>query len=576
MNGADDVNGRSLSGGTFDRPWVHRQLTALTIARARFRFIRMLQRLRDPRRIVATSLALLFLALYLLNGVFILSARQPADPERLRLWLSGGMVIYAIYHCVRCAWSTSVPDLELTPAEQLWLGGAPIRRSSLAVYHLGTIVMAALMKTFLLAVVLLRDVAHLELLVVGVFTSLVLLESTRLIIGRFAAGLDDAARKRFRSAVSLVAGVLVFQVLARIAAATPLGSPTLMYVLCLFQSLGQTASTDCVQWLSLPWIVPAQIAVTQQYQWITAPQLIASASLVPLSIMILVRVDAVTAAKQISRERGRLESNQFQQNQKEKACLNRQRLRHPLGAWIQRRLPRRAEDTFAVLSRQAISVHRYRGTIVLSFVIPVLLCLSSLATGQQVEQWFYVVGGIAMCTMLLAPPALRLDFRRDLQRMILLRAMPIRPLSMVLGQLTLPILITCVFQWITIIVAAMVTTPGWSQVILWTGMLNALAVFTFASENALFLAFPHHQHSQGVAMMVRAKLTFMGKGAVIAVALGTLALWVMICRNLPQPLVLPGLVGGAILGTWGIAIAAIAACTHCWRRFDVALDVPPQ
>ncbi len=62
-----------------DRRWdgiyLHWQLANLTTWRAKFRIARTLRRIRSPRRIVATSLAVLFFALYLLNGIFILSAR---------------------------------------------------------------------------------------------------------------------------------------------------------------------------------------------------------------------------------------------------------------------------------------------------------------------------------------------------------------------------------------------------------------------------------------------------------------------------------------------------------------------
>lgn len=562
--------------GRWDRPVIHLQLARLTVCRARFRVFRLIDRMRSPRRIVATSLAILFFSLYLLNGLFILSARAPADPERLRLWLSGGMVIYAIYHCVRCVWTKSIADLELTSAEQLWLAGAPVKRSSLAVYHLGNIIVAAMMKTGLLAVVLFGDVAHLELLIVGVFTSLMLLETTRLIAQRLAAGLSHSQRCRLRVGLSLIAGALAFQLVARTIAATPAGSPTWMYLLNSFQSLGQTAACDTIQWLSLPWIVPAKIAVTEQYSLLSLLQLVGAAALIPLAIATLVRVDAWTSRQELSRERDRFRSNQYRTAEAAAASFDSVREVHPARRWLESRLPNWTDDTMAVLSRQATSVRKYKGTIVLSFVVPLLLCLSPLFTGQVVQQWFFVVGGIAMCTMLLAPPALRLDFRRDLRRMLLLRSMPIRPLSMVMGQLTLPILITCSFQWITIAVAAIVTEPGMAQVIMWTGMLNALTVFTFAGENALFLAFPHHQHSEGVAMMVRAKLTFMGKATVIAIAIGLLGGWAILCGRLPQPIVAPCLVSGALLGTWTAAVTAIAACTWCWRRFDLALDIPPE
>ncbi len=455
-------------------------------------------------------------------------------------------------------------------------GRAPLRRSSLAVYHLGNIIIAAMLKTFLLAVVLARDTEHLELLIVGIFSSLVLLESARLIIQRFSAGLSDARRRQFRIAMSLIATLIVFQILARVVAATPMGSPTWVYVLSLFQSLGQTAASDAVQWLSIPWIAAAQIAVTEQYQLITLLQLSVAIALVPLSILLLIRVDAWTSAKQLARERERLDSNQFQRTVANRENLYQSNKVHPIRSWLEQHLPRGGIDALAMISRQAIGVHRYKGTIAFSFLLPILLCLSPLFTGQVTQQWLFVVGGIALCTMLLAPPALKIDFRRDLRRMLLLRSMPMRPLSMVLGQLTLPILITWIFQWITIIVAASVTQPGTTQVILWTGILAALAVFTFATENALFLAFPHHQHSEGVAMMIRAKLTFMGKGAVIAVAIGVLGAWAITCRQLPEPLVGPALVGGAMIGAWSVAAITIAACTLCWRRFDLTLDVPPE
>jgi hypothetical protein len=562
-------------GAAWDKLPTHIELARLTAIRARFRIRRTLDRIRSPRRIIATTLAVVFFLFYLLNGIFILSAREAADPERLRLWLSGGMVLYAIYHCVRCAWSENVADLELTSPEELWLGGAPIKRSSLAVYHVGNMIVPAILKTLLLAVVLARDVAHLELLVVGMFTSLVLLEIVRLMIARWSAGLDGRGRGQFRIAITLVAAAVGMQVIAGILAITPMGSATWMYVLNGFRGLGQTAASDMIQWLSIPWIAAAHLTVTNHYQPLTLLQLFGAASVLPLAILLLVRVDAWSLAKQHEREQERLASGSFQNDshREDFSAATSSQFR----AWIDRRVPDRAADAVAVIARQWVSVRRYRGTIVFSFVVPTLLCLSPLFTGQANQQWLFVVGGIALCTMLLAPPALRIDFRRDLRRMLLLRSLPVKPMSMVLGQLTLPVLITCVYQWITIAVAAAVTQPGLSQLLLWTGMLNALAVLTFAAENALFLAYPHHERSEGVAMMVRAKLTFLGKATVIAISLGLLFAWATICRRLlPDPWVEPTLVMGAVASTWIVAAVSVLATTSCWRRFDLDCDMPPQ
>lgn len=565
-----------MSRVAWDGPQVHWQLARLIAVRSGFRIRRTLDRIRSPRRLLATTLAIGFFLLYLANGFWILSARQPADPERLQLWLSGGMVIYAIYHGLRCAWSHNTSDLELTEAERLWLGGAPIQRSSLASYHVGAMVIPAVLKTLLLAVVLSRDVERMELLLLGVFSSLILLEIVRLITVRWTIGFDSRQLRLFRTAISLVALSIGMQVIAKILASTPSGSPTLLYLLHGFRGLGELASSDVIQWLALPWVPASNLVVADQYHWLTIAQLLASAAVLPLAIWILIRTDARSLQKQHRREQQRLEAGAYQTHQSPAEILDFHSTNILLQG-LESRMPVMLQDAMAVLSRQWVSVRRYRGTIAMSFAVPTLLCLSPLATGQITEQWFYVVGGIALCTMLLAPPALRIDFRRDLRRMLLLRSLPVRPLSMVLGQLTLPILITWLFQWLTLGVAAAVTRPGWDQVALWTGLLSSLAVFTFAMENALFLAYPHHERSEGVAMMVRAKLTFLGKGSVIAISLVMLVAWAMLCRGvLPTNIAEVAFVGGAVAVTWCVAAGAIAAATICWQRFDAGLDIPPQ
>jgi hypothetical protein len=538
----------------------------------------MLSRLRSPRRLIATTLAVVFFALFLLNGIVILSAREPADPARLQLWLSGGMVIYALYHFVRCVWSTRIVDLELTSAEQLWLGGAPVQRSSLAVYHIGNIVVTSLLKTLLLAVVLALDVNHLELLILGVFASLVLLETTRLLIQRWSTGLSVRRRRQMRMVATSIAVCVALRVLSGVILATPWGAPTWLYFLNTFQALGQTAASDVIQWLAIPWLAPAKLAVSEHYTFTTLCCAVASVSLLPVFIVLLVRTDAWANQMRLRREQRRLAEGRFDRTSggdaDRVATLGTKSL---VASMLERYVPRMADGVIALIDRQAVSVRKYWGTIVISFSAPTVLCLAPLLTGRVTEQWRFVVGGIALCTMLLAPPALRLDFRRDLRRMLLLRSLPLRPLPMVVGQLALPVMITLAFQWLTIAIAAAVTLPGWSQVIMWTGMLGALAVATFAAENALFLAYPHHERAEGIVMMIRAKLTFLGKGTVIAIAVVALAIWVTLCqRLLPESISMPITVCGALLATWTLALAAVAGAAWCWKRFDLAYDVPPE
>ncbi len=383
-----------------------RTLTWLRTQRRSFRFRRAMQRMLSPRRIVASSLTVFFVVAYLLNGAYILSARQPADPSRLMLWLSGGMVIYGIYYGVRCAFSQRSDSLEMTPAEHLWLAGAPVSQSALAVSYVVGLLPPALMKTLLLAVVLARDVNHIELMVVGVLISLVLLEIVRTMIARWTAGLAIDQRRRFRVAIALLAISAVLLAIASIFALTPLKSPTWVYLLNAFQALGEVAACDAIQWLSLPWVAPAQLAVTEHYTLLTCLQLMVSLTLVPLATWLLVRVDRWSRQQVHIQERKRLESGATGRGNEDAESI-RMELAESTDHWIYESTSESMRDTLSIAGRHWVSVKRYRWMILGNFIIPVFLCLSPLVTGQEFEQWLYVVGGVGLCTMLLAPPALK-------------------------------------------------------------------------------------------------------------------------------------------------------------------------
>lgn len=550
-------------------------LTWLRWKRREFRFRRAIKRILSPRRIVASSLTIFFVVAYLLNGIYILSARQPADPERLMLWLSGGMVIYGIYYGIRCAWSPVIGGFETTPAEDLWLGGAPIGRTTRAINHVVGLFPPAMAKTLLLAVVLARDVHRFELMFIGVLTSLLLLEITRTTMARWSAGLTNAERRTFRVGITSIAMSAVALAIASIGANTPVHSPTWVYALNVFLAIGQVAACDVIQWLSMPWIAPAQLAVAESYTSWTVSQLLISLVLVPLATCLLVGVDRWSDLRVHRQERNRLESGQAKRDHQDLA-VNRAKFVEADEPWIHNFTPERWGEAISVAGRHWVSVKRYRWMILGNFIVPILLCLSPLLTGQAFEQWLYVVGGVALCTMLLAPPALKIDFRRDLRRMLLVKSLPVAPQNMVIGTLLAPVLITWVFQWITIAIGAWITAVQWNQIILWIGMMNALAVFTFAGENALFLAYPHHEKAEGIGMMIRAKLTFLGKGTVLAIALTLLVLWSLFCRMFSEPVQQPMFVTGAIAATWLIAAISLKATTLCWRRFDLSIDIPPQ
>ena len=78
-------------------------------------------------------------------------------------------------------------------------------------------------------------------------------------------------------------------------------------------------------------------------------------------------------------------------------------------------------------------------------------------------------------------------------------------------------------------------------------------------------------------MMLRTKLTFLGKGTALVIAVCLLVLWATLCRGLlPDPYSSVLYVLGSIAATWGAAALGLAAATLCWRRFDITIDIPPE
>ena len=122
----------------------------------------------------------------------------------------------------------------------------------------------------------------------------------------------------------------------------------------------------------------------------------------------------------------------------------------------------------------------------------------------------------------------------------------------------------------------MATGPTMSNLLMWTGALNAVAVFTFAFENSLFFMFPHHERSQGIAMLIRAKLMFVAKLLLFVAGIGMLYGWVAIVRWGAGSWQIPAIVAGGIGGSWAFALAALGIAARCWQRFDLAADTPPE
>lgn len=569
----------------------------LEIVRAETRFVRFMERIRSPRNALSTGLGIAFVGLYLLFGLTVLARRDVLDPVRLQSWLSGGMLCYAIFHSIKYAFASPKDDRKtgdpMSPALSLWVGGGPLPRYVVASHEVVALIPATAMKTCLLCVVLFRDVPSMICLWIGVFAALFTLEWIRRLVSLVIDALNQREKGLIRFAAGLVAIALVMQIGMLTWMRTPSGSDPAVYLGLAVGELAGYAMSQPVQWLAFPLQSASHLAVLHPFDFTT--QFVPGDWLVVHGVILLVatlgclasimfayaKLDQWSIERRHFNEQERL-STWNDANQK-KLDRDRQASRSFRWSDIADNFLRFDAGLHAISMRQWNCVTRYKWNVLVSFAIPMVLSLSPLLTsdsdfaGQHTKQWIFVIGGIALSTLLLAPPALQIDFRRDLKRMTVLRSFPLSAWSMCAGMLFIPVVITVVFQWTTLLIATAISPLEFAQAIWLAAALPSLALTTFAFENALFLSFPHHVHDQGIAMVIRAKVTFLWKGMVLAVFPFLLYCLIALCAAfMPESIATAVVYVGSTIGFWMVAAASVATCVWAWRRFDPIMDSPVE
>lgn len=535
------------------------------------RMRRTAERLRSPRRIFPTLLVLIPAVILIPNFIAAAVLRAAAPSEQIALWLSGGLAFYAIFHLVRAGWQEPEFNFGLTPAQQLWLGGAPIPRSSLIAYKASIVLVPTLIKASMLCVIMARDTPQPWLTALAIFGALLALELVRMLIFTIASGCHGRSLVYLRLLGTGLAIAVVSQVLLRTVQQWPGGwdhAAPVRLVKLIFASIGTTASDSTMQTLALPFQPFATLAIAERFDgscWLAMLGIVVLFGTLFKAILIADRranaACLLNEQKQLAAYRSGLKTTKKRTKRTHTARLR------TLPFW---------GGAGPLMARQLVTLRRYRTAVFISLALPGLLSLlpvflGTWGTGTILD----VVGGLAFYTLLLAPPALKLDFRRDIESMVSLASMPLTPLRMLIGQIALPVLLTLVFQTVVIGIALVARPTSILQTCFWMTTLAGTAVFAFALENALFLTFPHRLKQEGIEMFVRAKLVFVGKSCLWISATVMLGLWAMFCAHfVPPGFRLPILSAGVLGLVWGLALLMLWFAARSWRRFDTSSDLP--
>jgi hypothetical protein len=166
---------------------------------------------------------------------------------------------------------------------------------------------------------------------------------------------------------------------------------------------------------------------------------------------------------------------------------------------------------------------------------PFGLVVSLLAIGAVVGVWLsisdleilfvLVVGALLFPAIILIADYLRFDFRGDFEALEALKAMPLRPVPIVLGQIAVPTVLLTLLE--LVIVGPLLAAAGFPGVVPFAAivllMVNALI---FSMKNYLFLHFPvslRERNPADIRFFGRTVLFLMIEGIVVTAAVGVSA-----------------------------------------------------
>jgi hypothetical protein len=538
---------------------------------------RMRRSFSTPRRIVLSLFAVMLAMLWLGNIALSVLFREAYDGDALRSWSTWGFLVYGGWHFLKAAWQRPTEGIVWSAAEQELCEGGPFARRELVQYRMLVLCSSAVFKAAVATVLLLPDLRYPALGLLGMCLSLTLLEFLRFAVDTVVAGLTRREYWVYRGV--LIGGLAIVVVNALITVITGWTAPaeSLVPVPLLF-------ARECLAglrgWANGPvaavFMEPArqlvELFTVERLDLVYAVRLAGVASALWMLVESSQWLDRLMQRRRLLAERARLpfadrsESIEVQANHSESAIAG-QRGRLPI-VWLG-----------PVAWRQLLGARQHFGAVLLALVAPAMLSLLPFLMLEQPSEPAFanLVASLAFYTLLLLPAALKYDFRRDYDRLLTLKMLPLSSWQVACGQILAPVLIATTFQW-AMILAAYITRPVPAAQV-----LAALLIFVpanlaiFSLDNLLFLLFPHRIQQEGIDVFLRTTLTFTAKGIVFAVLLAGVLVWSIGAKSLSEVLPadwgawrepLPIFGVGLFVLTTATAASLLGLTSRAFRRYD--------
>jgi hypothetical protein len=522
------------------------------------------------------------------NAAITVWLREAASADTLRGLLSLGLVLYATWHVAKAAFFRPESPFEWTPAEREALAMLPLAPRDLVAYQLASITVTTSLKTGLFALLLLPDLRCLPLALIGLLLAMMMLELLRMAVDITTWGMSRMTFLVYRIVVvaGLVAGgftvggVLVHNRLD--GSQIKLGEGLLSRFLEILLQLNGSV----IGYAAVPFQPVIELIVAERVTASMAGLAAVGVAAVTLFAAEIVGLYSMTVRLAAERERivycprsvhyDRRNNNHVGDSDADHRAHRRRRL-------FPQSFPRWG-GAGPLVWRQLLGAGRSWGSLLTAMIAPaVLACAPCFVIADANIALLATAATLVFYTFLLLPTALRYDFRRDLDRMAMLKGLPITPAATVVGQTIVPVLIATAFQ--TAVLAFAVTVRSLPPHYLVSTMLVVLPLnaLVFSFENLVFLLYPYRVQQEGLEIFVRTMLTFTGKGLLFALGLGAMSMWGFAAAALARGIArwtgiaadpFAVFAAGMIAGPAVLAANVLGALCRTYQRLDPIEDIP--
>jgi hypothetical protein len=513
------------------------------------------------RGVVYLIVGLFFFFLWLFSLLFSPSAANRPNPEYVErfapLVLLAGCVLNLLF-------SSGELTISFRPAEVDFLFPGPFTRRQLLLYKVAGIVAASLYQALFILIFFHNWGERAGFAYLGMVLTLLFFQFFTLTLTMTASTVGARAYSRGRKAVLVVIGLAVIAVLTVVVRSEGDVMETLA-------RLEQSTAWHVVR-APFSWFVKAFRA---EALW---PDFVEYGSLALLVDLVLIAIVFALDAQYLEASAAASE-RQYQRLQ---------RLRSGQGALAGPSRSGKARFSLPMLPRLGgvgPTVWRQCQVVTRSF-LPFLLLIGlsgvSLAAvlgrgdlGESSLGTSATLAGMLIGFPILLTPAVLCDFRGDVDRIDVLKTLPLRPLWLAVGQLLAPTFVVVAVQ--TVVVAILSVVLGRVDPLLAAVPLLALPVnfILFAVENLLFLLFP-------VRLVATSPGDFQTSGRYMVIFFAKfICLTPIILASLLAALLVGFLtesLAAALAAAWvaaaGCGIGLVPLVVAAFKRFDVARDTP--